>query len=418
MNLNKKIDINFAICFLLIATPFIDSINGIYIFMFNRELAISPGQYIRIIIILFFIFFSIKKQKGFQLILIFLTFFLFQQAYLALRYYLNNKEFFNEALLFSKLLFMVSIIILLISNYSKLNSDKIINSLINSAIIISIIIIVTKIFNIGVPTYTYAGHKGFFIEQNAISNILVSIIPFILNKTFVYKRRSKNLLYYILLLSACFLIGTRVAIFGSLIVTVICVFSLKVDKRYEKYKMMLVGVVLAMGIIFVNIFWQIYMDTIILRYKYFLERLDLLSFIFSSRNVTLKIAADKFFSDPMFIIMGTGLTKGELVELDLFDVLFFQGLFVFIIISSILSYPVLKFRKLKNKGYCLISYLIILILLIVSGHVIYTPMSATYLGAIYALNYKFIKEYRKNYNYYRKDDNSMSFFISENKQSD
>ena len=95
--------------------------------------------------------------------------------------------------------------------------------------------------------------------------------------------------------------------------------------------------------VFERFFWDTFNSTILTRLQYFRERQDLTSFIVSGRNETLIKSFELWGSNFFYILFGTGFTIGggfiqsflpghALIEMDLFDIMYFYGIIMLVII--------------------------------------------------------------------------------------
>lgn len=389
---------------LLIITPVIDILNGIQEYVIRSSTPLSVGQIVRLIIFLLIVFYYIKMKPiniVFLSTLIFI--FLAQQLILA---NLKGINIVQETLFISKIYYNILLALIINSCASLINRDKLIGGIIKGAMIVALTLIITRVFNIGVGAYGEVGHKGLFMGLNDITAVLMSALPFVLYKI-LHGGRKRYVIYYLSILMSLILLGTKTGVIGSVVITLYYLLVSREFNRVLLKKIALWGVCIIGAMIFFVFFYKEYSETILLRYKYFYYQLDPVSFLLSSRNMTLIWAFSNWISNLLYIVFGTGFTQGSIIigqylighgmiEMDLFDIGYFYGIFAFIGVVWLFFPSFLQGVKSlivnKDSEYATVSlaYIITFIISVTGGHVLLSPLAGVYFIAIFGLQ----KSYR------------------------
>ena len=221
------------ISFLFILLPFIDLFTALI--TRNISFSITPGIIFKSLLLLYFIYYILKSRSKFKkisvgflvLITIYMfTYFLTKNDLLDFNYILMEFTF-----LFKLIYFPICFIVLLCffddNNISKSTILKIFKF---SLIIYVVLLIIPSIFGISYTTYPMhlKGYIGLFYAGNEIANIMIILFPF----AYLFIKKSKYsflILFPIILI--IMLIGTKVATFGCLIITLISfIFSIIKNK--------------------------------------------------------------------------------------------------------------------------------------------------------------------------------------------
>lgn len=166
-----------------------------------------------------------------------------------------NYSIIKEMLYFIKML--VPILLIYILYKSKISGKKV-NTIINTlVIIIGLIIIITNLLGISYGSYTDTkitsnfiswftnnnytykdlASKGLFEYANQISAILLMFLPFVIHNN-IKINNVKSVLILLINLLALTMLGTRVAVLGTIIVfvyTILSIFFMKFIKKYKEY---------------------------------------------------------------------------------------------------------------------------------------------------------------------------------------
>ncbi len=394
---------------LIFITPYIDILNGIQVIIFKSNSNVTFGNVIRIFLLFFMILLYFNKRSKNLLLKMFgLLFLIIQQIIFMFFYDINLKNIFLEINFLMKIMYTIILLLIIIENFHLLDVDRLLELVIFSTSCISIVIILSRILNIGAYTYQSVGYKGLFLEQNAVTAILVSSIPFIIDKIYKVEKNYKYLYCFFQVFIACFLLGTKTAVSGAILVTGMYLFFFRVEKKFEFKKIIFLSISISIMLFIYKFIWGYFKNTIVLRWNYFFSNLDFISFILSSRNKTL-VESYKFFSNNILLFFsGNGyingfnninsfLTGHAVIEMDIFDIIYFYGVIAGLIILVLLLKPIYTyFLNLKNKCKInktyMISYLSILFISFFGGHVLLTPMAGTFFAVIYGINYGISKK--------------------------
>lgn len=254
-------------------------------------------------------------------------------------------------------------------------------------------------FGFGYNTYSNnEGVKGFFYAMNEVA-IGVLICGGILQMIFISSR------YYLLFLFVSFLVifigvlsSTKVMFIGALIVFLYFLYIHVSDsinnKRINKKTFFLfitVHIILPILILF-SFYYAYYLTNIFDRLQYFYNKLDILTFVFSNRNVYAKMALDLFLNNynSIEILFGSGVlwtyafNDINMVEIDLIDFLMSYGLFGVFITYGFYIFIVLKnqFKKRIYYRYTNIIMILVLCISLTAGHVLNSGHAGIFLGLL------------------------------------
>lgn len=395
--LNKKI----IIWFLLI-TPIIDLLNGFFEYVLKINL--SPGLFIRaaLLVIIVYIFIG-QKKNNYKFVLIAVGLFLTQ---IVINIFIKriNINIISEVSFLSKIYFNV-ILILILDEFFNINKQKAIdytNTIINVSLIITISLLVTRILGIGVDSYGQGeGFKGIFIGLNELTIVLGIAFPFILYKAVTSAKKLKYIIISAFVAINILMIGTKTSIVVMFIFIIFLGYYIcfKNNKRSQ-------GVVFTIGILITGVFFVVAFKDIFIaiieRQKYFFEKLDIITYLLSARDITLKNAMGFWVSNPLNIIFGVGFTEGArfigtfltghgMIEMDMMDILYFYGAIFFIFLAYflikrlILACKILRnARSVYNKVIAL-TFILTFIVMNLGGHVLLSPFAGVYFAILYSL---------------------------------
>lgn len=247
----------------------------------------------------------------------------------------------------------------------------------------------------------YEGKNGFyglFYGGNEISNILVILLPLVIEYLVRKKSYFLIILTFVELLLCIYLVGTKTLMLGSIIVSIYFLFKYLCPvykKLSKKKKGILWGLafLIFLGILVVlprmavtkNIIRAIEYYDFNLSNIFSLNGLDKL--IFSGRLEVLKSVGNLYRNSSLFsILLGLGksyiiLFKG--IEIDIFDIFFTLG------ISGILVYGYVMLKNIKSeklKGVYLFTFILSMVISLITGHVLNTPNVSIFIGLLFSLN--------------------------------
>lgn len=282
-----------------------------------------------------------------------------------------------------------------------LTIDEILNYIILSSCII-VASIILSVFGIGFHTYFDGrfGYKGFFTVQNAVTATLIVTTPLniFLYEKFKYK---KYLVSFILSAISLCLIGTKAGIVGGVgsIVVVYLIFLFKMKFTYIK---IILGLFSIATIISFSYFKQ---ELFINVYNVMVEKIyswgenNVYSYIVSNRNLQVSYVEQyisTYYKQNPLLFFGIGFTNCnnilqlhsfDIIEMDFNGILYYSGIWIFIVIFSIITKKILVLLKYFFESKLSIQYYTLLLSIIGGtihsfwgGHVIYEAMTSLYYG--------------------------------------
>ena len=388
--------ISLILMILVIFQPLMDALTYLQIrYSFNFLSISSIIRTITLCLIILYLLFTKDKRKEIWFLLIYFI------AYLGIQSLILNNDFSNSLNSILTIFYLPSIIIFL----NKVNIDKKyfnLKIIMFTYLIYLNLIIVPYLFKYGnYANNFYEGKNGFyglFYGGNEISNILVILLPLIIE--YLVQEKSYFLigLTFIELLLCIYLVGTKTLILGSIIISIYFLFkylrpvykSLDNKKKYPLWTLLIlliIGTIILLPKMAVtkNIIRAINYYGFNLNNIFSLNGLDKL--IFSSRLEVLGKVINLYLNSPLInILMGLGKSyvntfKG--IEIDIFDIFFSIG------IIGILVYGYLCFKNIKDvklKGIYLFTFILSIMISLVTGHILNTPNVSIYVGLLFCLN--------------------------------
>lgn len=271
--------------------------------------------------------------------------------------------------------------------------------------------VISGLFGFGLTTYggqsvsvtENFGFKGYFYAGNEVGALLISIYPVVwcvIREKFGF---SSRLIFSLIFVLICFLVGTKTAIFACLILFFI-------SYKDYLYRNIIASIVAVFG--FAVILFFLYfilesrvsekMDSVV----YLYDRDGFLTTVLSGRDVFLNDAlayvTEKF--NFMDYLLGIGFSYADSsfksVEIDFFDILFTFGLLgAFGIYVSYALYFFRVYCYMTYKADNIFIYTLLLLLLIsnLAGHVILSvmvcPFISLYLPYLYVKNKDFHEDF-------------------------
>lgn len=388
--------ISLILMILVIFQPVMDALTYLQIrYSFNFLSISSIIRTITLCLIILYLLFTKDKRKEIWFLLIYFI------AYLGIQSLILNNDFSNSLNSILTIFYLPSIIIFL----NKVNIDKKyfnLKIIMFTYLIYLNLIIVPYLFKYGnYANNFYEGKNGFyglFYGGNEISNILVIMLPLVIEYLVQEKNYFLISLTFIELLLCIYLVGTKTLILGSIIISIYFLFkylrpvykSLDNKKKYSLWTLLIlliIGTIILLPKMAVtkNIIRAINYYGFNLSNIFSLNGLDKL--IFSSRLEVLGKVINLYLNSPLInILMGLGKSyvstfKG--IEIDIFDIFFSIG------IIGILVYGYLCFKNIKDvklKGIYLFTFILSIMISLVTGHILNTPNVSIYVGLLFCLN--------------------------------
>jgi len=279
--------------------------------------------------------------------------------------------------------------------------------------IIIVLNIFLRLFGLGFPMYGLngleIGSKGFFYAGNEISATLLIVSSFLM---YWFKLFNKKILFlivgFITILTSLYL-TSKTAILGSILtllyIQILNPASNKISAKSVFFYAIFFLFILPTGTYFIINYLA--SSDLMTRITYFWDRLDIYTFIFSSRNLYLFDFIDIYKKEynifEMFFGVGQStfesLNNNTIIELDFFDIYFAYGLigvilFIFYILYILIN---IKLKIMRRNIFIFSSYSMYISVLLItlsffSGHIFNSGMAAVFIGCVFALMY-----YNSNY---------------------
>jgi len=395
--MKKPFNITIVITILLLINPFIDLLTSIFIK--NIDMSFSIGIILRLVLVLllfinYYIFNKGYKNMKFN---IFLGLIILLTALYGFHFYAisTNFTFIQRNLIeLFKVLYLPIFFILIYFSLGKEKIKNIDKYVVLSIALYSILIIIPFITNTAFSSYAHSktGTVGWFYAANEIGNIIAISLPLIFK--YLLDRRNKvlyKLFVFILVMSAIIIIGTKTPIialfltaFGYLIY-----FMIKTFKERKNINKVLIGVISL--IIFVSIIpFTPFYDNLKIHVEYLnitnptelLTNPQKLDHFFLGERVTFFNNTLDIYSSRDLRIKFWGIgylepcTNNEYktVEMDFADILFRNGIVLFLMIFIMLPIIYFKGVKINKENFIyLISLLLALLISSIAGHVLVSP---------------------------------------------
>lgn len=415
---------------IILLMPIIDLISSIT----SRILPNIPSlgvlfKGLLILVIISYVLFISKSKYRKVSIYYFMTIFIYIIFYFIYKTDLLTINILtNELNYLFKFIYFPIVTFGLLNYFSEYKFDK--NKL-NKVMIISFIsyitlIILPTLFNVNFTSYSnsnYYGSVGWFYSANEVSTILLLMFPFIF--TLLEKNKILTIILFGFGLYAISLIGTKVTLFGIIIIMfLLTISSIIKNKKFNTINNYILCTLFVITILFMNNNYSAInmksslsqeevteIENISKELEDYYEENELLnkfkeigSKLLSSRDVyalnTYKIYDTSY--DGCYILFGMGFSNTDrinnervekLIEIDFLDIIFHMGFIALLILAFPFIYVFIKVIK-NRKKYSLstilfLGFTILMCLGIssVAGHVFIAPAVSLYI-AIY-FNYLF-----------------------------
>ena len=227
------------------------------------------------------------------------------------------------------------------------------------------------------------GYKAFFISQNELS-LLVAVSVFVTAYGLTYQNDLITVLKLGLISLCGMLLNTKVAILSCLIAIFLWLtpMIIKGSTKVKVFSFLTValGFIALRGRVLNALMasWNRYSILITKHYDG-----SKIAGLLSGRNFSLAEAINEYRSNHQFLrfLFGNGFCSETLIEMDLFDIFFYLGM-IGLIGAIVYLFAILKrtIRNSKNDKTRLrpISFVVIMIILTMAGHVLFMSMSGCY----------------------------------------
>lgn len=399
----------------LFVQPFLDLITSLCINVININFTI--GMIIRFFFLIFlsfeFLFNSKSKSKKNKFIYLGITaFYLILFFFQILILKGINVGFYELSNTFRCFYFPISLVLLIdYFEQEKLEINPIIWKCL--FMIYIILIFIPTITNTGFNGYTQGkiGNIGWFNSSNEISAILSLLLPLFIYGLQFNKNKIITIIELLIALYVIFNLGSKIIILASGII--ILYYGIMYIKKWLKNKeFKKIGIMTTSGIILIVIISLLIPKTNF--YKNIKIHLDFLEvnniteiitnpkvfdhFIFSSRLTFLENTSANYINSSISEkLLGIGYIENygsddvslKMIEIDPFDIFFRHGILGFIIYFLPFVFAVVEIKRNKKneiiENNYLLSIIIGIILMCLSGHVLTSPAVSIYLSIIMML---------------------------------
>lgn len=421
------------ISLLFVLLPFLDLFTAL--FTRNTNFVISPGIIFKSLLLLYFVVYILKSKSKFKKVLI--CYLIFILLYLFM-YFIIKNDLLDLNYLLTELTFLFKLIyfpicfmgLLCFFDDNNIKENTITGIFKYSLIIYVLLLIIPTIFGISYTTYPMhlKGYIGLYYAGNEIANIMVILFPFAY--LFINKGKYGFLIIFPIIL-VMMMIGTKVATFGCLIITVLSLIFSIIKNKFRINKVVIKCFSIFVFALFIStnsyavynynyIKNNVYNDEskeIIIddNNKAKVEEIQGYLNIFYDKNKLTKIirplvsGRDMLLANTISIYndldndsniwLGIGFSNTErvnntniarLVEIDICDLYFHFGiigllisLFPFIIVGYLF---IVNFSKIKlNSIYLLLVLFLVIGVSTFSGHILFAPAVSIYLALLLLL---------------------------------
>lgn len=427
-NFSNKINILYVY---LLVLPIIDLITALQTRFTSFSLTIGVLlKGVLMVIIIYYLLFKCKSCNKKLLIMYFISLGIFSLLYLVTKQDIGSIGYLiKECMNIFKFSFYPILIIGLFNLYKEkiIDFDYVSSILSYTFIVYIIFIFFPYITRTGFKSYGLLeienGTVGWFYAANELGSILILLFSFI----YLHLERERYLLFMFFGLLGSytsFIIGTKVASFGIIIVSVIMTLYYLIKRGNNKWKKFILALIIMLVGVYsfrigptvdnVNDNYSRFEtveqdDDIYISPKNKMESFALS--LLSGREKFLVRTGISYYNAPVFDkFVGLGFTPrkshyskstSRLIEMDYFDMFFRFGIFGFIVLNIPVLYLLFKMFKSIVVGKCkfnidFIKYFLIFAMVLfigfISGHVLGSPAVSFYLGIITLFMYKSLKE--------------------------
>lgn len=401
-NCLKKIEFSWKSFFLifLYLQPILDVIFSLSVNYFKLPFSINTIIRMTLLVIAIFYLIFINKNKATKIaslsLLIYIAIFILNI------YFTKERYMFYEAKnMLSTFFFPICLLFIY-----QLFKDKQINikntHLFNLSLIYLAFIIIPNVLGIGFPTYTTgkSGNIGWFYSANAISSVLIMLVPINIVHLIINKDYIKCGVYVCLVLYTFVSIGTKAPLLGLILACgflgLYLIVHLIKKKDFKKLGVLILSTLLACGLLLIIIpkttfykniklhmnrfgasnILEIFGNKELVNQVVFSRRLDFWARTKESYQASCK--TDKIIGIGYIENAGTIKENYKIIEIDYLDIYYRHSLFGFILyfipLIAIL-FDIIKYTdKLTIKNYTyFVSVILALLLAFFTGHVFTAP---------------------------------------------
>lgn len=238
------------------------------------------------------------------------------------------------------------------------------------------------------------GYRGLFNSINEFSAIIIGILPLVID---YFDSKKKYLLIFLTIFSVgicSLLLGTKVLLLGIIIIILFYLFKERQKVFFNRSrinKMLIITFSILLIITAALLFTRTNVYKNMKIQQDFFEVDNILSYnylnkvLFNNRLSFIQTNFNYFKTcDIVEMILGIGLSNPivKLVEIDVFDIIFRYGLIGFVLFTFIIS----KSRFNKFNSYEKLSFILLILISLTSGHVLLYPNVCIYIGLLNSKN--------------------------------
>ena len=288
----------------------------------------------------------------------------------------------------------------------KINICDIKNVFIINLLLYSFLLLIPLIFNTGYSTYTdfgLYGSIGWFYSANEISAILVLLFPFVY--IFLRKKKILYVIIPILIVGIISSIGTKVSMFGVVIIS-LCVFIVlsreKINGFFNKRIVVCFSLIVFASSVFF-LFSSNSLENLKIAYKVqqkqnIEEKLNFknifnryMKALLSDRDIYIKdvykVYKSNYSTETLFLGLGymvdaDGNIDSKMIEIDVLDIFFRYGVISVIIVLLPFVYYICCYLYKRKYNIRTLFYLFMIFLILgisfVAGHILLAPAVSIY----------------------------------------
>jgi len=381
----------------------IDTING-FLLHNNVPLPISVAQIYKSLLLISLVF-KIAFRPRYLLYTFFIFCFLFLPSIYQVFRHGQINHLFPDIIKISRYLTIILSFYFFTNYFQNHRGEKIIFQFVYISYAVVVVNILVKYIGLGYPMYNYGniGSRGFFFAGNEISVLLLILSAIIGKRLWIQNKRFLYFAIGLLTVFTALTISSKASMVGAIIILLmvpikrpsISAINFKAVFRYSLSILIFTPLIVMAS-------WKFVKNSKVYeRFVHFYDKLDLLSFIYSNRNVFffeyIEIYKEKYNFLEKFIGVGQtayeDLSNMQTVEIDIIDILFAQGVFGVIIFISLIAFVLLQSLKLSffnSYNYANFTLFMCLLLFAISnfsGHTFNSGMAGPFIGLTFALMY-------------------------------
>ncbi len=408
----KKLE-RFFMMFLFI-NPFLDIIGGIYLKIAESVSlpSVTPSLLVRMGMLLLFAVYIIMRRNWRAVLTIIPVGVVFALSLLGELMFYYSIDFYTDIKYIIQFAFNITVIMVYATVFrntalSKKKLFEYLNKTISfAALLLSSTILLSYVTGVGSSTYGdrfgYRGSRGFFYSGNDITAVLMLLLPItfvVVYQLATHGVKRRTYIFYVLApavtIAAQFLIGTKTSFMaaaasvGSMLVYAAVIYIKKKDSLLiKRFVIIMLAAALSFGLLMLLTASQFARDIKASLYQpgVVMDESGLSGALFSGRLGKLEKAVGMWkLTTPYSVIFGVGRgTQAKIIEMDIFEVLLYYGLFGGIVMLWLylklgVGFLLRCFEKFDLTGLGLLVSLGLCVgYFVMAGHVLFSVTSGFY----------------------------------------